>query len=204
MARGANQAWESDEEGLLKAELEYITQTAFQANEDRARVSSFYLVAVGSLVAAVFSTQFVDRNIDPRLIAGIFCVLFLVLTALGMLTTLQLARLRAAWYDSALAMNQLKDYWLRHSKDSTLKQAFHWDTGTLPRKYKLNSVSYYQMLEVALLSGLTFGAAAYFFQQAVGYVCPTCNWAYTISSGLLALIMQLILYKRNLGDPDAS
>lgn len=204
MARGANQAWESDEEGLLKAELEYITQTAFQANEDRARVSSFYLVAVGSLVAAVFSTQFVDRNIDPRLIAGIFCVLFLVLTALGMLTTLQLARLRAAWYDSALAMNQLKDYWLRHSKDSTLKQAFHWDTGTLPRKYKLNSVSYYQMLEVALLSGLTFGAAAYFFQQAVGYVCPICNWAYTISSGLLALIMQLILYKRNLGDPDAS
>lgn len=204
MARGANQAWESDEEGLLKAELEYITQTAFQANEDRARVSSFYLVAVGSLVAAVFSTQFVDRNIDPRLIAGIFCVLFLVLTALGMLTTLQLARLRAAWYDSALAMNQLKDYWLRHSKDSTLKQAFHWDTGTLPRKYKLNSVSYYQMLEVALLSGLTFGAAAYFFQQAVGYVCPTCNWANTISSGLLALIMQLILYKRNLGDPDAS
>lgn len=204
MARGANQAWESDEEGLLKAELEYITQTAFQANEDRARVSSFYLVAVGSLVAAVFSTQFVDRNIDPRLIAGIFCVLFLVLTALGTLTTLQLARLRAAWYDSALAMNQLKDYWLRHSKDSTLKQAFHWDTGTLPRKYKLNSVSYYQMLEVALLSGLTFGAAAYFFQQAVGYVCPTCNWAYTISSGLLALIMQLILYKRNLGDPDAS
>lgn len=204
MARGANQAWESDEEGLLKAELEYITQTAFQANEDRARVSSFYLVAVGSLVAAVFSTQFVDRNIDPRLIAGIFCVLFLVLTALGMLTTLQLARLRAAWYDSALAMNQLKDYWLRHSKDSTLKQAFHWDTGTLPRKYKLNSVSYYQMLEVALLSGLTFGAAAYFFQQAVGYVCPTCNRAYTISSGLLALIMQLILYKRNLGDPDAS
>lgn len=204
MARGANQAWESDEEGLLKAELEYITQTAFQANEDRARVSSFYLVAVGSLVAAVFSTQFVDRNIDPRLIAGIFCVLFLVLTALGTLTTLQLARLRAAWYDSALAMNQLKDYWLRHSKDSTLKQAFHWDTGTLPRKYKLNSVSYYQMLEVALLSGLTFGAAAYFFQQAVGYVCPTCNWANTISSGLLALIMQLILYKRNLGDPDAS
>ncbi len=204
MPREASQAWESDEEGLLKAELEYITQTAFQANEDRARVSSFYLVAVGSLVAAVFSTQLVDRNIDPRLIAGTFCVLFLVLTILGTLTTLQLARLRAAWYDSAVAMNQLKDYWLRHSKDKGLKQAFHWDTGTLPPKYKLNSVSYYQMLEVALLSGLTFGAAVYFFQQAISYACPACNWAYTIALGLLALILQLILYKRNLGDLNAS
>jgi hypothetical protein len=204
MPREASQAWDFDEEGLLKAELEYITQTAFQANEDRARVSSFYLVAVGSLVAAVFSTQFVNRDLDPRLIAGTFCVLFLVLTILGTLTTLQLARLRAAWYDSAVAMNQLKDYWLRHSKDQTLKQAFHWDTGTLPRKYKMNSVSYYQMLEVALLTGLTFGAAVYFLQQAIGYACPTCNWAYTIAFGLLALILQLILYKRNLGELDAS
>src|SRR5512141_1827517 len=85
-----------DEEPLLQAELDYITQTAFQANEDRARVSSFYLVAVGSLVAALFGTQFVDQNLDPRLIAGAFCSLFFVLTALGTLTTLQLARLRAA------------------------------------------------------------------------------------------------------------
>jgi hypothetical protein len=204
MPREASRGWESDEEGLLKAELDYITQTAFQANEDRARVSSFYLVAVGSLIAAVFSAQVVVRNIDPRLVAWAFCALFLLLTMLGTLTTLQLARLRAAWYDSMLAMNQLKDFWLRHSKDKTLKEAFRWGTGTLPRKYKTNSVSYYQTLEVALLSGLTFAAAVFFLQQAVGYACPACNWAYAITSGLLAFILQLILYKRNLGEEHAS
>ena len=32
---------------LLAAEYSYIAQTANQANEDRARVSSFYLLAVG-------------------------------------------------------------------------------------------------------------------------------------------------------------
>ncbi len=204
MPRETGRGWDFDEAELLKAELAYITQTAFQANEDRARVSSFYLVAVGSLVAAVFSTQFVDRNLDPSLIAWAFCALFVVLTILGTLTTLQLARLRAAWHESMLAMNQLKDYWLQHSRDKELAQAFRWDARTLPRKHKTNSVSYYQTLEVALLSGLTFGAAVYFLQRAVGYDCPACNWAYAIAFGLLACLLQLILYKRTLGEEHAS
>ena len=49
-------------EELLQTEFDYIARTAFQANEDRARVSSFYLVAVGSMVAALFSTQFFDKS----------------------------------------------------------------------------------------------------------------------------------------------
>ncbi len=204
MPRESSQGWEWGEEGLLKAELEYITQTAFQANEDRARVSSFYLVAVGSLVAAVFSAQFVGRGLDPKVVSWTFCALFLVLTTLGTLTTLQLARLRAAWYDSMKAMNQLKDYWLRHSRDKNLKQAFRWDASTMPRKYKINSVSYYQTLEVALLSGLTFGAAVYFFQQGLGYARPACNWAYSVAAGILTYLLQLLLYKWILGDEHAT
>jgi hypothetical protein len=200
MPRATSPGWDSGEEGLLRAELEYITQTAFQANEDRARVSSFYLVAVGSLVAALFSAQFLDRNLDPAVVLWAFFALFLVLTVLGTLTILQLARLRAAWYESMQAMNQLKDYWLRHSKDPQLNQAFRWDIGTLPPKYKLNSVSHYQALEVALLSGLTFGTADYFVQQGIGYVRPTCNWAIAASLGALAFVLQLILYKHSLGE----
>ncbi len=200
MPRQASQKQEHGGDALLKAEFEYISRTAFQANEDRARVSSFFLVAVGSLVAALFSTQLLDRNIDPVLLAWAFSGLFLVLTVLGTLTTLQLSRLRAAWYDSMLAMNQLKDYWMQSSTDKSLRQAFKWDTGTLPRKYKVNSVSYYQTLEVALLSGITFGASVFFLQQAIGYNCPPCNWGISLSFGALAFLLQLFLYKRNLGN----
>lgn len=199
MPANANREWNAGEEELLKAELGYIIQTAFQANEDRARVSSFYLVAVGSLVAAVFSAQFVDRGLDPTVLAWTFSALFLVLTILGTLTTLQLARLRAAWHDSMKAMNQLKDYWLRHSGDKSLSQAFRWDAQTLPGKYKINSVSHYQMLEVALLSGLTFGAAVYFLQQAFASACPACSWAYSLAAAVLACFLQIILYRYNLG-----
>ena len=193
-----------EDEALLKGELNYITQTAFQANEDRARVSSFYLLAVGSLVAALFSTQLFDRDIDPAVLAAAFAGLFLVLTVLGTLTELQLARLRAAWHESMLAMNQLKDYWLRRSSDKHLREAFRWDAGTLPRKWKPDSVSYYQALEVALLSGLTFGASVYFVQQAAGYTRPVVNWAGSVACGLLAFAAELLLYKRLLGEEHAA
>jgi hypothetical protein len=204
MPREASSRNPLNDEVLLKGELEYIMQTAFQANEDRARVSSFYLVAVGSLVAALFSTQLVDPNVVPGLVPWAFFALFFVLTVLGTLTLLQLARLRATWHDSMLAMNQIKDYWIQRSADGRLKQAFRWDAHTLPRKFKVRSVSYYQALEVALLSGLTFGTGVYFLQRALHYDCPVCNWAFAFALGILAFLLELVLYRRALGDEHAS
>ncbi len=204
MPRSASSGQPLNDEELLRSELEYIMQTAFQANEDRARVSSFYLVAVGSLVAALFSTQLLEKNVDARLIPWAFCVLFFILTALGTLTILQLARLRVSWHDSMRAMNQLKDYWIQQSSARNLRQAFRWDASTLPHKFKVQSVSYYQAIEVALLSGLTFGAGAYFLQQAVSYTCRLCNWAYSFAFGLLVFLLELLLYRRALGDEHAS
>jgi hypothetical protein len=161
----SNRTQELSSEEILRTEFDCIAQTAFQTIEDRARVSSFYLVAVGSMVAALFSTQFFDKNLDPTFIALAFSSLFFVLTILGTLTTLQLSRLCAAWNDPMPAMNQLKDYWLHVSKDKNLKRVFKWDTITLPRKYKLDSVSFYQTFEVALLSSITFGASVYFYKK---------------------------------------
>lgn len=200
MPRQASSAQPLNDEVLLKSELEYIVQTVFQANEDRARVSSFYLVAVGSLVAALLSTQLRTQNVAPGLIPWAFSALFFVLTLLGALTILQLARLRATWHDSLLAMNQIKDYWVQQSHDKHLVQAFRWDSHTVPRKFKTRSVSYFQALEVALLSGLTFGTGVYFLQQALAYTCPACNWAYAVAFGILAFLLQLVLYRRALGD----
>lgn len=194
-----NQNKHLNSEEILKAEFDYIARTAFQADEDHARVSSFYLVAVGSLIAALLSTQFLNSRFDPVFMGWAFCGLFFVLTLLGTLTTLQLSRLRASWYDSMLAMNQLKDYWIHGSENGNLTKAFKWDTATLPRKYKMNSVSFFQSVEVALLSGITFGAAVYFFQKGIGYSCASCNWSYSISFGILAFLLELWIYKFDLG-----
>jgi hypothetical protein len=180
---------------LLAAEFNYIAQTAIQANEDRARVSSFYLIAVGSLVAALLGTQFFDINSPLRNVNLIFSGLFALLTLLGASTVMQLAHLRAAWHESALAMNQIKDYMM--SQDITLNQAFRWKTSTLPSKYKKDGVSYYQAREVALISGLMFGAAAFFLQRAflsIGFL----HWIISAVIGGVTIYLQLVLYQRAL------
>ena len=179
---------------ILTAEYEYIAETASQANEDRARVASFYLIAVGSLVAALFSTQLLDNDANIETLRLLFSGLFFVLTLLGTLTVAQLARLRAAWYESMLALNQIKEYAIGQERD--IARAFRWRAHSMPPLYKLNSISHHQTVEVALLSGLTFGAAIHFLQVGINYQCPTCNWAYTVSGAVLAFVFQLYLYKR--------
>jgi drug/metabolite transporter (DMT)-like permease len=180
---------------LLAAEFDYIAQTAIQANEDRARVSSFYLIAVGSLLAAVFGTQFFDPTSPSQTVNIMFSGLFALLMLLGASTVMQLARLRAAWHESALAMNQLKDYMM--SVNQSLVKAFRWKTSTLPSKYKRESVSYYQAVEVALISGLMFGAATFFFQRAF-FQIGVFNWILSALSGVLIIYLQLYLYQRAL------
>ena len=49
---------------MLIAEYNYIAQTAFQANEDRSRVTSFYFVSVGSLVAFLAPLTAVQRQLS--------------------------------------------------------------------------------------------------------------------------------------------
>lgn len=181
---------------ILIAEFEYIANSAIQANEDRARVASFYLLAVGSMVAALFSTQIFDTNANFATLSLLFSGLFLVLTLLGSLTVIQLARLRAAWYESMLALNQIKDYAV--SKDKDLSKAFRWHHQSMPPLYKINSVSFQQTIEVAILSGLTFGAAIYFLRTGIQNNCGLCSWAYTLISALFGFVFQLFIYKRYL------
>lgn len=181
---------------LLIAEYNYIAATAAQSNEDRARVSSFYLVAVGSLVAALFSTQFLNNVFTPNLINLLFSILFLLLTLLGTTTILQLTRLRVAWFESLIAMDKIKEFII--ARDKSLAGAFRWRIQNAPEFYKPNSVSFLQTVEVAILSALTFGTGVFFFQKGIQYNCAPCNWAYSISLGLLAFLLQIWVYKRQL------
>jgi hypothetical protein len=181
---------------ILVAEYEYIANSANQANEDRARVASFYLVAVGSLVAALFSTQIFNTAEDYTTLDLLFSGLFLVLTLLGGLTVIQLARLRSAWYESMTALNQIKEYAI--SQDKNLARAFRWRAQSMPPLYKKNSVSYQQTVEVAVLSGLMFGATIHFFLLGIGNDCASCSWILTLSGVMIGFFSQLFIYKRYL------
>lgn len=144
---------------ILTAEFEYAANCAFQANEDRSKVASFFLVAVGSLVAAIFGAQIEGISSETYLL---FAGLFFVLTLFGGLTIAQLARLRSAWHESARAMNTIKEYYSKHFDSIRLGDAFRWKSESLPPVYKSDSISFLMVTEVALLGGLTFGASIFF------------------------------------------
>lgn len=180
---------------ILKAEYNYIANTVFQANEDRSRVASFYFVTVGSLVAAILSALFSAGHLKS--IALAFSGLFLVLTILGTLTLAQLARLRAAWHESAQAMNKIKDLYIENNKE--IESAFKWRTSTLPETDKPYSIANLMAIEVALLSAITSTASLYFLLTTLGEVNL---WGWVILAAALAagFIAQWAWYKHLLVD----
>ena len=151
-------------EEIIAAEYEYIAQTAFQAQEDRARMTSFYIVSLGSLFGAFFSTSFTEETITPLTYAG-FAALFFFLSYFGFITLKQLIMLRKAWFESAKAMNQIKDFLISRNKD--LSAAFRWRSKTLPPTYKPGNVAYLLAHQVSLLGATTIGTGVFFGSNAI-------------------------------------
>jgi hypothetical protein len=147
----------TDPNSILIAEFEYIAQTAFQANEDRARVSNYYLVTVAAAVAAIVGAKI--ENTTPLGIYAGFSALFIVLSAYGAFTLLQLARLRSAWVESARAMNQIKDYYIHKYPEAKLAEAFAWTSNSIPAPNKGKSVAFLLALSVMVIDAFTAGAA---------------------------------------------
>jgi hypothetical protein len=171
---------------ILQAEFTYIAQTAFQANEDRARVTNFYLVTLGGFIAALVGT-----HVDSSMTAGIywaFAALFVVLFAASVLTLLQLVRLRWAWFDSVRAMNAIKSYYEDRFPDLALGTALVWKK--LPRAFNPWSVGFLLALQVALLGGASAGAAVI----CAGLTWKVWPWGWAAAAFLVGLLAQMAAY----------
>ena len=173
---------------MLQSEFAYIAQTAFQANEDRARVTTFYLVNLGGLVAALVSSQ-LSNSLQPEVNLLLAC-LFLILSFSGLLTILQLVRLRDAWHESVRAMNRIKAYYASRFSQINLSEAFGWNATTLPARYKASSISFLLAIQVALLSAISLAAAVYY----IGLLAGVQAWLGALLGGLAFFIIQLVLY----------
>lgn len=175
---------------MLQAEFDYIANTAYQANEDRSRVTSFYFVAAGSLVAAILGAQFAEEQLKGVSLA--FSLLFFALTILGGLTLAQLARLRAAWHESAEAMNRIKDFYIK--ENPKIAKAFKWRMKQIPPTDKSYSIANLMAIEVALMGALTAGASIYFLMSAANII-GVWNWLASLLAGCIGYISLWKWYK---------
>lgn len=164
-------------DSILSAEFDYITRTAFQSDEDRAKVTTLYLITVGSFLAAMLAVQL--DTLGSQLASVAFAVLFTILSGYAILSLLQLVRLRQAWHASAVAMNRIKNYYVEHLPEIPLGEAFDWHDGNLPPKFKPWSLSFLLALQVALLGGASFGAAILFF--GIGLAGGLRSWMWIIA-----------------------
>ncbi len=153
-------------DNMLLEEFNYAGTTAYQAIEDRARMFNLYLLLIGVLgsgLAAIYQLGGGLRAYTQILALG----LFLIAGILGIAFFIKLIRLRQAWRDSALAMNEVKEYYIREFTASkpNIADAFRWRLETMPLSEKHNVTSVVSST-VGLLSGLCFAGAAFIATQA--------------------------------------
>lgn len=172
---------------IIVAEFGYIAQTAFQANEDRARAWQYFFVTFATLIAALLSTQ-VAESVRQQLY-WTFVVVFGLLSVLGLITILQLVRLRQAWLESVRAMNRIKERLI--TDDPSLVDYFRWTSATVPPAFKFRSFGFLQAVSVALLSGLALGAAVAFGALAGGAAAVPWGWSLLSAATASALILTL-------------
>lgn len=149
-----------DPKDLLIAEFNYIADNVFQANEDRARVSSYYFVTAAAVVAAIVGVKLDSASV------GVYwglALMFAVLSAIGLFTLLQLARLRIAWNDSVKAMNRVMKYYIEHASANDLPDAFEWyQPNTIPSPDRVRSKAFLLALSVITICfGTTSASVVY-------------------------------------------
>jgi hypothetical protein len=176
-----------DPNAILIAEFEYARAAAFQANEDRARVSSYFLATGGSVVLALLGLK-LDSPPHPLIVVG-FASLFAALAWMGWNTLNQLAALRLAWRDSCLAMNQVKDHYV--SAHSALQGAFRWTDQSLPPAFKPTSLSSQLARMVAAIMGLATAVAAACALWAIATMARVgmAPWAIVACAAALAAVV---------------
>lgn len=149
----------SENKDFLIAEFNYAAQTAFQAQEDRSRVSEFFIISIGSIVIALLSSQVL--NIENNVLIKILLLIFGVVYIFGIFTILHLSRLRLAWFESLKAMNKIKDEIIRTNPDLT--SSFRWQSNTIPKLIRPWSVGFLLVLEISLITSV-FGSLIVYLQ----------------------------------------
>jgi len=169
---------------ILIAEFEYLASAAQQAGEEHARVPQYYFMALGSLGASLFSLPKIPDLYLPWVHGGL-SLLFLLFAAQGWMTVEQLIRLRQAWLKNSLAMDAIKEYYIRNFKKFKLPTAILIRPEGLPDPYRRFSISHLLAIATFVMSGLSIVIAA-FFLELLRSGCP--RFDVTIFIGVAAAL----------------
>jgi hypothetical protein len=192
-------------ENMLLEEFNYASVTAYQAQEDRARMFNLYLLLIGVLGSGLAAVYQLGGGLKSY--AGELSItLLLVAGMMGITFFIKLIRLRQAWRESALAMTLIKEHYI-HAFDLNAPGAvnpFYWRLKTLPMGEKRTSTTAVVCGTVAALASLCFGGVALvgatlWLPGVIGAgsaLAAALSWLFAVFTLILALLLFAWRYTR--------
>lgn len=148
-------------ENMLLEEFNYASVTAYQAMEDRARVSSLYYLLLGALASGLLAIY----QLGGKTLTTSQLQVIVLLIAAGILSVTffeKIIRLRQAYRESLICMNVIKEFYIQQFQQHMphVEQAFRWRLKTIPTGERIGSVTFAISGLIALVGSLCFAGAA--------------------------------------------
>lgn len=149
-------------ENLLLEEFNYASVTAYQAIEDRARISSFYYLLLGVLasgLAAIYQFGGGVRSYSHFLVI----TLLLVASVVSFTFFVTIIRLRQAYRESVICMNVVKEFYIQQFQQQmpSIEHAFRWRLKTIPTGERTGSVTFIMSHLIALIGSLSLAGTVF-------------------------------------------
>ncbi|MEE4311876.1 MAG: hypothetical protein V2J62_08375 [candidate division KSB1 bacterium] len=177
---------------LLLKDYEYIASTCSEAMNDRHTMVNYFLLIVGA-VFTVIATQMNMQAFQTQHVREMLVIVALVLNFIGWLYFMHIIRLRQSWHGSAMAMNQIKEFFIQNGRlpDEIARSAFLWDTKSVPRAGRKSNVFYYSAVVISFISSvlLTLGSAIA-SPESAQFSLP----AFSVIIGIYHFIFQILCY----------
>ena len=188
-------------ENMLLEEFNYVSVTAYQAMEDRARISNFYYLLLGVLVTGLAAIYQFSGGIQ-KVPLSLVTILLLVGAAISVSFFVTLIRLRQAYKESLLTMNVIKEFYIDQFKQQmpAVEHAFRWRLATMPKGERAGSVTFMIAALNAFIGSLCLAGAVFFITGPLLSVI----WASIIAGAvfLIALLVHIYYYQRALSKND--
>ena len=174
---------------ILAWEFEYARVTASEAMRDRHVMINFFIVIFGISVTGIVAYSKEIAIWQPY--SGMLQLWFL--SSVGIFYLLILIQLRAAWHDSALAMNKIKEFCINNNtiEANKLSEAFRWRLASVPKANKLWNVFFYSAAFIAFMSSAAFACGVALLGHKAGI---THYYLFSISVIYLFILFSIFLF----------
>ncbi|MEO7002099.1 MAG: NUDIX hydrolase [Ktedonobacterales bacterium] len=185
-------------DNMLLEEYNYANVTAYQALEDRARMFNLYLLLIGVLGSGLAAVYQLGKGLGAFEQDLVVALLFLT-GLMGVAFFIKQIRLRQAYRESLLAMNTVKEYYIREFKQqkANVGDAFHWRLATMPTGEKFGSVTFVVCATIAFLGALCFAGAVFVAEQswlAPFFSASAPSLLYYLLGAAAVLVVALVIF----------